>query len=72
MSIWLLLSVLVAFLGHDTKLGFLGWFLISVVFSPILGFIGLYLFKKYAQKQPITSAIDSAAAPAAPSEVSST
>lgn len=64
MSIWLLLSVLVGFFGHDTKLGFLGWFLISIVFSPILGFIGLYLFKKYGQKQPVTSALDSAASEA--------
>lgn len=64
MSIWLLLSVLVGFFGHDTKIGFIGWFLISVVFSPILGVIGLYLFKKYAQKQPVTSALDSASSEA--------
>lgn len=50
MSIWLLLSVVVAFFGHDTKIGFVGWFLISIIFSPVLGLIGLYLFKKYGQK----------------------
>lgn len=55
MSIWLLLSVVVAFFGHDTKIGFLGWFLISIIFSPVLGVVGLYLFKKYGQKTDETA-----------------
>lgn len=46
MSFWLLLSVAIGFFGHETKLGFFGFFLLSVVFSPLVGLVVLYFFRK--------------------------
>jgi len=34
---WLLLSLLIGHLGRHTALGFLGFFLLSLVFSPLIG-----------------------------------
>ena len=36
---WIILSVIVAFLGKDRSCGFLGALLLSLLFSPIIGIL---------------------------------
>jgi hypothetical protein len=43
LSIYLVLCVVVAFRGRRTPLGVLGTFLISIVLTPIIVFVGLIL-----------------------------
>lgn len=40
---WLILSVLVGIVGKDRKLGFVGFFILSLVFSPLLVVFALLL-----------------------------
>ena len=46
MRFWLLLTVAIGYFGHETKLGFVGFFLLSVVFSPLVGLVALYFLRK--------------------------
>jgi len=39
--IWLAVSMIIAFFGRKRKFGFWGYFILSLVFSPLIGFIVL-------------------------------
>jgi hypothetical protein len=43
--VYLALCILVSFKGVDTRLGFLGTMLLSVIFTPLIVFIALILFE---------------------------
>ena len=42
-GIWVVLCIIVGVFGRNRKLGFLGFFLLSLLFSPVFVFLGLLL-----------------------------
>lgn len=52
--LWLLLSLLAGFLGRNTAIGFVGFFLLSLLLSPIMGL--LILLITASRSRPSSSA----------------
>lgn len=50
LMIWVVVSVIVGVISADKKIGFLGGFMLSIVLSPLIGFIVVLLSKSLEQE----------------------
>ncbi|MDQ2695197.1 MAG: hypothetical protein M3Z21_07440 [Pseudomonadota bacterium] len=50
--LWILLSLLAAYLGRNTTIGFVGFLLLSLLFSPILGLLILLITTSRGRQAP--------------------
>ncbi|MEM6797154.1 MAG: hypothetical protein AAF725_24490 [Acidobacteriota bacterium] len=66
MSFWLMLSLAIGYFGKDTKVGFVGFFLLAVLLSPIVGLIALYFVRKEDVHALLDKSKESAEAEAEP------
>jgi len=46
------MSAFVGIMGRDSKMGFFGIFLLSLIFTPILVFVVLFFTRPRPEKQP--------------------
>lgn len=50
--LWLLLSLLAGYLGRNTTIGFVGFLLLSLLFSPITGLLILLITTSRGRQTP--------------------
>lgn len=48
---WILLSIFVAFVGRNTKIGFWGTFFCSLLFSPLIVFVFVILLSRIRARE---------------------
>ncbi len=70
-ALWILLSFIVAACASDTRLGFWGGFWLSLLLSPLIGFIGYLVSPNLSElkKESTTTYINTTAAPSLADEL---
>lgn len=51
---WILLAIIVSFLGKDRKIGYLGTFILSLLLSPIFGVIFAFASERKVKNNSVT------------------